>query len=84
MGGGFEETFNKVIPGGAAIAGAKDLFGRKNKSPKVSTNADADILADQKKTTAQRSKLLKTAAGLEGEELMSGQTTRRDSVFGNA
>lgn len=84
MGGGFEDTWKKITPAGIVLGATKDLIGGKKKSPEVSTTADADILADQKKATAQRSKLLKTAAGLEGEELMSGQTTRRDSVFGNA
>lgn len=59
-----------------------DLFGGGG-SPEVAYDP-VEVVDDKKKASSQRSKLLKTAAGISGEELQAGQTTKRDPIFGNA
>lgn len=59
-----------------------DLFGGGG-SPEVAYEP-TEVVADKKSASGQRSKLLKTAAGIAGEELQAGQTSKRNSIFGNA
>ena len=58
-----------------------DLFG--GGSPEVDYQP-TEVVEDQKKTKTLRSALLRTAGGIQGQELASGQTTRRNTIFGNA
>jgi hypothetical protein len=58
-----------------------NLFGGKDE-PEVDYTP-VEIVDDKKKASAQRSQLLRTAAGISGEELQSGQTTKRENIFGN-
>ena len=60
------------------------LFGG-GKSPSVnSVNYDTEpIKAEKKKAKANRSALFATEGGIEGQELTSGQTKKRDTLLGN-
>lgn len=53
-------------------------------SPKASgAAASGEVDADKAKAKSVRAKLLETAGGIEGEELLSGTTKKRESLLGN-
>lgn len=54
------------------------------RSPKASgAEASGDVEADKAKAKSTRAKLLETAGGVQGEELLSGTTKKRESLLGN-
>jgi len=56
------------------------LFG----SDKVDTSAaETEVAEDEKKAKAIRSALYATEGGSAGQELMSGEVQRRETLFGN-
>lgn len=52
-------------------------------NPKASSSAASTVDASASKDAAIRSKLLETAGGQSGEELLSGSTKKRDTLLGN-
>ena len=61
------------------------LFGG-GKSPYVAPSVNYDtepVKEEKKKAKANRSALFATEGGIEGQELTSGQTKKRDTLLGN-
>lgn len=57
------------------------LFGG-GKSPSVNYDTEP-VKAEKKKAKANRSALFATEGGIEGQELTSGQTKKRNTLLGN-
>lgn len=57
------------------------LFGGRPKASGSAATSTVD--ADTTKANAVRAKLLETAGGQSGEELLSGTTKKRDTLLGN-
>lgn len=58
------------------------IFG--GSSPKVQTVAsEKPVVEDARKAKKARSALLETAGGVMGQEVQAGQTSTRQTLFGN-
>lgn len=58
------------------------LKSSRGKSPSVNYDTEP-VKEEKKKAKANRSALFATEGGIEGQELTSGQTKRRDTILGN-
>lgn len=59
-----------------------NLFGGGGSSPSVDYSTQTTE-TEAKKAKTNRSALLATAGGIQGEELMAGETAKRGTLFGN-
>lgn len=60
-----------------------DAVGLGGGSPSVNTGASQDVTTDSEKAKKLRAALTQTAGGVQGEELLSGTTSKRGTLLGN-
>ena len=59
-----------------------NLFGGSKSSPSVDYSP-VETVEEKKKAKTNRSALLATPGGIQGEEIMAGGTSKRSTLFGN-